>query len=134
MYEVSVTYLDKTDMEVLLCSSKPCFNVRGGFVFLSGGQGQGLAVSIGSLLKIKISPPLPDKVPPLKYSIDIHYDTETEDTELLFSPQEVSISIEGEEDEYIPVFLVKKGDNLVRIINSAVLRSVKVNTYTEEKK
>jgi len=134
MYEVSVAYNDKTDVEVLLCHSKPSFNVKGGFVFLSGGQGQGLAINIDSLLKIKISPPLPDKVPPLKYSIDIHYDTETEDTELLFSPYEVSISIEGEEDDFVPVFLVKKGDNLVRIINSEVLRSVKVNTYTEENK
>ena len=88
MYEISVTYKNKTDQDVLLCSTKPSFDVTGGFILINGGGGQRLAVSVNSLFKMKITPPLPDRLPPLKYSVDIHYDTDTEDTEMLFSSSE----------------------------------------------
>ena len=134
MYEISVTYKNKTDQDVLLCSTKPSFDVTGGFILINGGGGQRLAVSVNSLFKMKITPPLPDRLPPLKYSVDIHYDTDTEDTEMLFSSSEVYITTDGIEGGFTPVILVKEADNIVRVINSSLLRSVKVNSYTEENK
>lgn len=134
MYEVSVTYIGKTDQDVLLCASKPSFDIEGGFVFINGGQGQKIAVSIDSLYKMKISAPLPDRVPALKYCVDIHYATDTEDTEMMFSSNELYVTIEGTDSGFTPVILIKESDTIIRIINSKLLRSVKVNTYSEENK
>lgn len=134
MYTVEVTYYGKEDdVDTMMCESRPSLNVRGGFVFLDCGKGQKFVSGIDELVRIKIKYPLPDSIPNLKYSIDIKYATETENVELLFSPCEVNITVDGEEDG-AAVIIVKEGDNIIRIVNGNFLRSVRVNTYTEDSK
>jgi len=133
MYEVSLVFADN-NTDTMLCESKPSLNVVGGFVLLDCGKGQKLALSIDTLIYAKIKYPLPDNVPDFKYSVDIHYHTDKENVELLFSPSSIGLDVVGEEDGYVPVITVKEGDNLIRLINGEYLRSVKVNTYSEGSK
>ena len=133
MYEVTVIYDDKNE-DTIICESKPTFDVDGGFVFVECGKGQSLSLNIDNFTKLKVKYPLPTVMPAFKYSININYDTETEDVELLFSPSTVDVSIEGEDDGYTPVILVKEGENVCRVINSTYLKSIKVTTYSEKDK
>lgn len=130
MYEVKVTYIGRIE-DTLICESKPSLDVESGFIFLNCGKGQSLALNIDDVVKVAIKYPLPDKVPTFKYAVDIHYSTENDDVELLFSASEVHVDVEGCAN-YSSVITVSLGDNLVRIINSYCLRSVKVNTYSEK--
>jgi len=133
MYEVSLVFVDN-NTDTMLCESKPSINVVGGFVLLDCGKGQKLALSIDTLIYAKIKYPLPENVPDFKYSVDIHYHTDKENVELLFSPSSIGLDVVGEDEGYTPVLVVKENDNPIRIINSEFLRSVKVNTYSEQSK
>jgi hypothetical protein len=133
MYEVSVFYADGVSEEIL-CESKPSVEVCGGYIFLDCGRGQSLTMSIDTLFYVKVKYPLPEKMPAFKYAIDIHYHTNKDNVELLFTPSTVYVDMDGEEDGYVPVITVKEGDNLIRLINGEYLRSVKVNTYSEGSK
>jgi len=130
MYSVTVMFNNR-DQEELLCASKPSIEIEGDFILINGGQGQKLAVGIAALYKIKISAPLPDKLAPFKYSVDVHYSNETDDTEMWFAVNEVYTKVEVSDTRSI-VF-IKESDNVVRVINGQYLRSVKVNTYSEAK-
>lgn len=135
MYEVNVTYCGKDESDTILCESRPVLeSVAGGYLFLDCGKGQSLTLNVDNFVKIAIKYPLPDRIPPLKYAIDIHYDTETEDVEMFFAANSVDVSIEGEDDGYEPVLVVKESDNIIRIINGSQLRSIKVSSYSEESK
>jgi hypothetical protein len=135
MYEVNVTYCGKDESDTILCESRPVLeSVAGGYLFLDCGKGQSLTLNVDNFVKITIKYPLPDRIPPLKYAIDIHYDTETEDVEMFFAANSVDVSIEGEDDGYEPVLVVKESDNIIRIINGSQLRSIKVSSYSEESK
>jgi hypothetical protein len=135
MYEVNVTYCGKNESDTILCESRPVLeSVAGGYLFLDCGKGQSLTLNVDNFVKIAIKYPLPDRIPPLKYAIDIHYDTETEDVEMFFAANSVDVSIEGEDDGYEPVLVVKESDNIIRIINGSQLRSIKVSSYSEESK
>jgi len=130
MYEVFVSYTERGE-DTFLCESKPSINVKGGLVFLDGGKGQKLAIAIDTLVYLKIKYPLPDRVPEMKYETNIHYHTETEDVELIFSPTTVNIQVDGYNDCYTPVVLVKESDSVIRIINSSFLRNIKVVQHQE---
>jgi hypothetical protein len=130
MFEVEATYVDES-VDTVLCESKPSLSTDKGFVFLDCGKGQKLAANIESLVCIKISYPLPDSVPLFKYQVDIHYDTQEESVELLFSSSNYYVATDGD-DGFTPVVLVKEGDNVIRIINSEYLRSIKVNAHSEK--
>ena len=132
-YEVTVIYYDKTE-DTMICTSKPDVDVEGGFVFIDGGAGQSLGFGVETFLKVKVKYPLPTVMPDLKYSINLNYNTETEDVELLFSPTTVYVSMDGEDDRFDPIVVVKEGDNIVRLINSAYLKSIKVASYSEKDK
>ena len=135
MFEVNVTYCGKNETDTILCESRPTIEtVAGGHLFLDCGKGQSLTLNVDTFVKVAIKYPLPDRIPPLKYALDIHYDTETEDVEMLFASNTVDVSLDGEEDGYDPVLVVKDGDNIVRIINGNQLRSIKVSSYSEENK
>ena len=123
MYEVVVTYQNEKNADTLLCDSKPSAEFTGKFVILNCGKGQQFSFNVDTFFKAAIKYPLPDKIPSLKYAVDIHYN---EDVELLFSPNTVDVDVKGE------IVLVKEGDNVIRIINGSLLRSVKVSAYTEE--
>jgi hypothetical protein len=53
---------------------------------------------------------------------------------MFFAANSVDVSIEGEDDGYEPVLVVKESDNIIRIINGSQLRSIKVSSYSEESK
>ena len=129
MYEVTVIYYDKTE-DSMICTSKPDIDVEGGFVFIDGGAGQSLGFNIETFLKVKVKNPLPTVMPDMKYSINLNYNTETDDVELLFSPSIVYVSMEGEDDRYDPIIVVKEGDRIVRLLNSTYLKSIK---YLQDK-
>jgi len=133
MYEVTVIYYDKTE-DSMICTSKPDIDVEGGFVFIDGGAGQSLGFNIETFLKVKVKNPLPTVMPDMKYSINLNYNTETDDVELLFSPSIVYVSMEGEDDRYDPIIVVKEGDRIVRLLNSTYLKSIKVASYSEKDK
>lgn len=133
MYELSLVFADN-NTDTMLCESKPSINVTGGFVLLDCGRGQKLALNIDTLIYVKIKYPLPEHVPDFKYALDIHYHTEKENVELLFSYSSISLDVVGEDDGYTPVLVVKENDNPTRIINSEFLRSVKVSSYSEQSK
>ena len=133
MYEVTVIYDDKME-DTIICESKPTFDVDGGFVFVNCGKGQSLSLNVDNLFKVKVKYPIPTVMPNFKHSIDINYNTDTEDVELLFTPSTVDVSIEGEDDGFTPVILVKECDNVFRVINSTFLKSIKVTNYSEKDK
>lgn len=133
MYELTVFYTDGTS-DALLCDSKPSVDVCGGYVFLECGKGQSLTLNLETLFYVKVKHPLPDKVPDFKYAIDIHYKSEKDNIELLFSSSTIYVDCDGEGDGYMPVIIVKEGDNMVRLINGEYLRSIKVNSYSEGSK
>jgi len=133
MYEVSVLYADGSTDD-LLCESRPSVDVSGGYVFLDCGRGQSLTLNIDTLFYVKVKYPLPDKVPDFKYAIDIHYHSEKDNVELLFSSSTINVDMDGDDEGYTPIVTVKEGDNLIRLINGEYLRSVKVNTYSEGSK
>jgi len=133
MFEVSVLYADGAS-DTMLCESKPTVSVDGGYAFIDCGKGQKFALNIATLFYAKIKYPLPDRVPDFKYAVDIHYHSEKDNVELLFSPSSISVDVVGEEEGYEYVVVVKEGDNITRVINSESLRSVKVNTYSEGSK
>lgn len=130
MFEVSVTYVSE-ECDKLLCESEPSYTVKGGCLVVDGGKGQKLIISLDKLMVLKVKHPLPDRVPAFTYAANINYDTKEENVELLFSYRTVDISV-LEQDGYPPCVLVKEGDDVVRVINSDYLRSIKVNSYTEE--
>lgn len=124
MYEVEVTYLNDTDTDTLLCSSKPSAELVGNYVILNCGNGQQFTVNVAKMFKITIKYPLPNSVPAFRYAVDIHYN---ENVELLFSPKTFDVDVKSN------VVVVKDGDDVVRVINPEILRSVKVSNYTEKK-
>jgi hypothetical protein len=131
MYEVKVDYIGKEE-DTLICDSKPGLDVESGFIFLNCGKGQSLTLNIDDVVKISIKYPLPDKVPAFKWAADIHYTTDNEDVELLFSSSEIHVDVEESGELSPSIITVKEGDNIIRVINSVCLRSVKVNTYSEK--
>lgn len=130
MYEVFVSYTENGE-DSFQCESKPSISVKGGIIFLDGGKGQKLVIAIDTLVYLKIKYPLPDKVPEIKYETNIHYHTETEDVEIIFSSTSVNITVDGYNDCYTPVVMVKEGDAVIRIINSSFLRDVKVVAHQQ---
>jgi|GEM_PF-5128637 len=132
MFEVAIQYWND-ECEKLLCESEPTYEVKGGCLFVDGGKGRRLVISMEKMFKLKVKHPLPEKVPPFTYSTTLNYDGKEEGVELLFSYTSVNVSI-LEDDGYPPLVVVKHGDDVVRIVNSEYLRSVKVNTYTEANK
>lgn len=131
MYEVFISYTENGE-DTLICESKPSASVKGGILFLDCGKGQKFAINISTLLYVKIKYPLPERVPEIKYAVDIHYHTETEDVELLFSPSTINVSVDGHNDMFTPVVYVKESDNIIRVINSTYLRNIKVKSYSEK--
>ena len=113
MYEVVVTYQNDKNADTLLCESKPSAEFTGKFVILNCGKGQQFTFNVDTILKAAIKYPLPDRIPSLKYAVDIHYNTSSDDVELLFSPSTVDVDVKGE------IVLVKEGDNVIRIINGS---------------
>jgi len=127
MYEVTV-YYSKDNVDKLLCESKPSVDIDSGYLMINCGKGQLFSLNIDTFLKVAIKYPLPDQIPTFKYVVDIHYHSDTEDVELLFSPNSISVDAKGTEQKMV---FVKEGDNLVRVINGTKLRSVKVSSYSE---
>jgi hypothetical protein len=130
MYEVIVTY-DKVDtgsVDTLLCESKPSIDIDSGYLMLNCGKGQLFSLNIDTFMKVVIKYPLPSQIPTFKYAVDIHYNTDTEDVELLFSSNSISVDAKGDDKK---VVFVKDGDNIIRVINGEKLRSVKVSSYSE---
>jgi hypothetical protein len=130
MYEVIVTYnnVDTGSVDSILCESKPSVDIDSGYLMINCGRGQLFSLNIDTFMKVAIKYPLPTQIPAFKYAVDIHYNVENEDTELLFSPNSISVDAKGDDQK---VVFIKDGDNIVRIINGKKLRSVKVSSYSE---
>lgn len=128
MYEVIVSYLntEKEKIDTMLCESKPSLEFRGDYIILNCGNGQQFSVNIDTLYKIVIKYPLPDRIPDLKYQMDIHYNTSSEEVELLFSANTMDVDVKER------LVIIKDSDNPIRIVNGSMLRSVKISSYTEK--